>query len=158
MDECINLRERFGTRWKVDHEETYWASHTQKSATADPWLMLIPCRHGHICPWGGDLLASCTNKRGPTAGKIMELPFTRVVQDGSDGINATFPVDRFDEVAKVMGAKRKRPPRTESQRRATERLRKYHFKPGKRDANSTLESPPGLEVVSEHVQRAGRTF
>ena len=158
MDECPNLQALFGGHWRVDQEETYWASHARKPATADPWLMLIPCRHGHICPWGEDTLAACTNNRGPITKRVSELPFTKDVQDGSDGINATFPVDRFDEVAKIMGAKRKRPPRTESQRRATERLRKYHFKPGKRDANSTLESPPGLEVVSEHRREAGRTL
>ena len=155
---CIDLRERFGQQWRIEYEESHYADHGERTRTEDPWLMIIPCQHGHICPWGDDLLAACTNNRGTIAKRLKTLPFVAVVQDGDDGINASFHVDHFEEVAAIMRPKRKRPPRTESQRRATERLRDYHFKPGKKDAYTTLESPAGPRRVSEHVRTAERPF
>lgn len=158
MSECINLQEQFGTRWRIEYEPSYYADRGERTRTEDPWLQVIPCQHGHLCPWGSDLLAASTNGRGVIAKRLKALPFVTVEQDGSDGVNASFPVDHFDEVAKIMKPKRKRPPRTEAQLLATERLRKYHFSPGKNRPQNGLESPAGPRRVSEHVGAAERPF
>ena len=124
---CINLKQRFGDRYKVAYEQSHYADHGAGTRTDDPWLQIIPCLHGHICPWGGDLLSACTDRRGPVAKHLAELPFTTLVQDGADGVNVTFNVAHFDEVAKIMKPRR-RCRLSESQRQAAaERLKPHQF-------------------------------
>ena len=103
--ECISLKERFGRRFKVVYEESYHAERADFREAEAPSLMMIPCEHGHICPWGGEKLAACTRTAGPVAMRLRSLPFVEVVQDGADGVNAVFPADRFDEVAAVIKPK-----------------------------------------------------
>jgi len=133
MTECINLKERFGDRCRVEYEESYYAEHGEHARTQDPWLMVILCQHGHICPWGGELLAACTNNRGAVAKRLAELPFTAVAQDGDDGVNVTFHVDQFDEVTTIMKPKRRRRLSPEQRQAAIERLKPYCF-PARQDA------------------------
>jgi hypothetical protein len=106
--ESINLRERFGKRYKVTYEESYQAQHGPRAWVDDPWLMIIPCRHGHIFPWGGDKLTASTDRRGGIAKSLMGLPGVAVHQDGSDGVTAVFPVERFDAVAALLIPRRRR--------------------------------------------------
>ena len=158
---CINLKERFGDRWRIEYEPSYYADRGQRTRTADPWLMIIPCQHGHICPWGGDLLAACTNNLGPIATRLARLPSTRLVQDADDGVNATFQVDRIDEVAQIMRPRRRRPRQTEAQHRAAvenlARGKAYQFT-AKNRPQRDLESPAGHRKVSEHVRASERPF
>ena len=105
---CINLKERYGDRYKVVYEESYVAQYGPNGRTEDPWLQIIPCVHGHLCPWSGENLAACTNKAGPVAKALKALLFVQVVQDGDDGANMVFPVEHFDEVAHIMKPKRRR--------------------------------------------------
>jgi hypothetical protein len=71
---CIDLAEQFGQRYRVEYEESYFAQYGPRARVDDPWLKIIPCRAGHICPWGGSQLAAVTNKTGPTARKLAALP------------------------------------------------------------------------------------
>lgn len=98
---CINLRERFGERFRIVFDE----AHTRGD---DPWLQVIPCQHGHIYPHGGELLGIATNSRGPVARSLARMKGVRVVQDGDDGINAVFPVTMFDRVAALVEPYRRR--------------------------------------------------
>ena len=50
MPTCLNLKERFGANYRIHREEG--------ATIGDPWGLLIPCRYGHIYPWGGDRLAA----------------------------------------------------------------------------------------------------
>jgi hypothetical protein len=126
---CINLREHFGDRFRVRHEESYHAQRGPRAWADDPWLQIIPCDFGHICPWGGTRLAACTNGRGPTATKLTGLPCVKVVQNGTDGVNVTFDVADFEQVAAVMRPKRVRRLSPEARKAAGERLAKYQFRP-----------------------------
>ncbi len=63
MPECINLKKRYGDQYKIDWEEC------RQGLEQDPWMMQIPCKYGHICPWGDDDLAACTDTNGPIATK-----------------------------------------------------------------------------------------
>ena len=55
---CINLKKRFGARYKVRCEESYRAEHGVSARAQDPWLMILLCQYGHIFPWGGSVLAA----------------------------------------------------------------------------------------------------
>ena len=70
MSTCVNLREQFGDQHRIGRDESYHAEHRQHGRAEDPWTMQIPCDHGHVCPWGGELLAACTDKRGPVAKRL----------------------------------------------------------------------------------------
>jgi hypothetical protein len=122
---CINLNELYGDRFKVTYEESYSAERGERARMADPWLMILPCKHGHIYPHGGDLLAASTNKRGSVARRLSELACTTVVQDGDDGVNVTFHVRDFDRVAELMRPRRRRRLTDKQRQQAAERLAKY---------------------------------
>ena len=122
---CVNLEERFGRRFKVEYEESYYAEYGPNARVEDPWLMIIPCQHGHICPWGDSLLAACTNFAGRIAKRVRGLPFVTVAQDGDDGINATFDVKHFDEVAEIMKPRRRRRLSEAQKQQCVDQLRKY---------------------------------
>ena len=102
MANCIDLKEKFGQRYRVVRSEP------GDTRGRDPWLLAIPCRHGHIYPQGRELLAASTNNRGPIARRLAALPCCRVVQDGDDGINAVFDANDFASVAAVMRPNRRR--------------------------------------------------
>lgn len=57
--ECLNLKRIFGERYKVAYEESYYAEYGPNAYREDPWLMVLLCQHGEICPWGGQNLAAC---------------------------------------------------------------------------------------------------
>lgn len=99
---CIDLAERFGRRYRIDNEPAYAAQYGPRSHVSDPWLKIIPCRAGHIYPWGGTRLAAVTHRAGPLARKLAAVPGVTVWLDGSDGVTALFDVAVFPAVAKVM--------------------------------------------------------
>jgi hypothetical protein len=127
---CVDLRSLFGHLYKIRHEESYWAERPEFRKEEEPWLLIIQCVHGHIYPHGDDLLAWSSSGRGPIVNKVCRLPYVEVVQDGDDGVNATFPLAHFQEVAEIVKPK-KRPPKrvlTPEQRQAAiERLAPYQF-------------------------------
>jgi hypothetical protein len=127
--ECINLKERFGRRFKVRYEESYRAQHGPRAWVDDPWLQIIPCQRGHIFPWGPSTLAASTNGRGPTARKLAALDFATVHQDGTDGLTVLFDVAHFEAVAEIMQPRRRRTLSPEARKAAGERLAKYQFRP-----------------------------
>jgi hypothetical protein len=141
MGVCVvNLRALFGKQYHISHDESYDAERSEFRTAEEPWLQIIPCKYGHIFPWGGDLLAVSTNRRGAITDRIRSLPFVEVVQDGSDGINATFPLDRFDEVAEIVRPKRRRR-LSESQRQASiDRLRPYWYESADNGGSEALET------------------
>jgi len=78
--DCIDLKERFGGCFKVKYEESYYAQYGPNARTEDPWYMIIPCKNGHICPWGGSNLAACTNSAGRVANKLKARQCSSVLQ------------------------------------------------------------------------------
>lgn len=123
--ECVNLKERFGSRFKVRYEESYQAQYGARAHTVDPWLMVIPCHRGHVCPWGGDMLAASIDSRGSTAKKLVALPGVRLCQDGFDGVTVVFPLWMFDHVAELMRPRRRRVVSEEGRTRLAQLSREY---------------------------------
>ena len=141
---CISLKERFGNHYRVEYEESYHADHGPHARADDPWLMILPCGNGHICPWGDDLLAACTKKAGPVvARRLKKLPFTNIAQDGDDGANVLFHAKHFDAVAKIMRPRRRRQMSEKQRQRLVEAGRKFHFRPGAQNAESDPECDLG---------------
>jgi hypothetical protein len=96
----LNLKTHFGKQFRVKREEG--------SEAGDPYGLLIECRHGHIYLHGLNRLGASTNSRGPIAKQLAALLGVTVVQDGSDGINATFEPEQFEAVAAIIRPKRRR--------------------------------------------------
>lgn len=102
---CINLEKRFGRRYRVDHEESWYA---EGRRVACPELMILLCKYGHIYPWGGTGLAASVDGFPKVAGRLRRLECVEVVQDGDFGeLTVTFDVDDFRKVAKVMRPRRR---------------------------------------------------
>ena len=141
MANCIDLKKRFGDRYQIHQEESYQAERGNNGRVDDPWLWIIPCRHGHIYPDGNGLAAS-TNHPGRIANQLKKLPGTRVVQDADDGINVVFDLDYFDQVAAVMKPKRKKRLSPAQRAEQIERLRPYRFKPATHDAGGEHRRDP----------------
>jgi hypothetical protein len=108
MATCIDLKVHFGNRYRTQYEESYYAERGESARVHDPWLVVIPCKYGHIYPHGGEYLAASTTHRGAIANQLAALSCVRVVQDGDDGLNAVFHIGDFDQVAAVMKPKRRR--------------------------------------------------
>jgi hypothetical protein len=53
---CIDLRERFGTRYRV-RKEADGATWYDTPEPERVWLFEVPCRSGVVYPHGGEILA-----------------------------------------------------------------------------------------------------
>lgn len=104
----INLKKRFGQRYKIEYEPAYYAEYGPRARTDDPWLQVIPCHYGEIFPWGEDLLAASTFRRGSIANRLAGLNCCQIRQDGCDGVTVTFHIDDFHEVAQLIKPRSRR--------------------------------------------------
>jgi len=98
----VNLRQLFGRQHKVEYDPAFAAEYGANARVDDPWLQIIPGRHGHIYPHGDNLLAATTNSRGPIANRLCAMPSAQVWQDGDDGVTILFAVEQFKIVAKLL--------------------------------------------------------
>jgi len=106
---CINLRERFGRRYRVEYEESYFAEYGSHARVEDPAYMILLCKYGHIYPAGGNLLAASVDGHPIVANRLGRLPCCRVEQDGDFGeLTVVFDVADFDTVARIMRPRRRR--------------------------------------------------
>ena len=137
-DRCIDLKCHFGDQYRVEYEESYIADRGDRARTEDPWLMIILCQHGHIYPHGGDLLGISTNRKGPITEKVRNLPCTSLALDSDEGINATFHLNDFDQVAKIVKPRRRRRLSPEQRQKLMESSIKTQFRSG-------TQSPPGKQ-------------
>ena len=104
--ECINLKKRFGKRYRIDHEESFRA---EGRRAACPELMILLCKYGDIYAADGRMLAASVDGHPKIAGKLRRLECGEVVQDGDFGeLTATFHMDDFPKVEKIMRPRRRR--------------------------------------------------
>lgn len=133
--DCPDLRHLAGKRFRTGHDP---AAEHEPGGRNDPWLLTIPCQHGEIYPHGADRLGFASKTRGEVARAVAALPGAEVVQEASDGMNITFPVDLFDRVAAVVKPRRKRRLSPEQRERLVamgrvnlERINSAHVQPAK---------------------------
>ena len=149
MADCIDLKKRFGKRWKITYEESHGAEFGEHGRTSDPWLMIVPCQHGHLFPWGGDLLAASTDKRGGVARKLLALDCTQVRQDCDDGVTVSFHIDDVKAVAKLMKPRTRRRLSPEHRAKLVAASARYRFSAGSKAPNRGPESTIAGQQVSE---------
>ena len=158
---CIDLRERFGRRYRVAFEESYYAEHGAPAHVDDPWLQVIPGRRGHVYPWGGERLAASTNTSGRTAARLKALPGVEVCQDGSDGATVLFTVELLDQVADLLVLRRRRRVTDQERSRLAELGRRFGFQPRQAGLQSRSEARPCVptpQVDTQDLPRQARLF
>ena len=92
----IDLEVEFGRRWRIELDEA--ANGRRK----DPWLLTVPCRHGHLYPAGPGRIGAATNRAGAIVRKLRAIPGVVVEADGIDGANVVFTRAALRHVARVM--------------------------------------------------------
>lgn len=107
MTVCINLKERFGDRYRIAFDPAYNPRGRPKKLL-DPWMMIIPCRYGEIYPDGGDFLRVDIDGHNRIAARVAELQYCELVQDGDIEQTIRFPVTKFEQVAEIVRPYRRR--------------------------------------------------
>ena len=139
----INLRRRFGRRFKVKYEPAYEAEHGRGARVEDPWLMVLPCRYGHLYPFGGTLLAASVDGHPNVAGVLRRLRCCRIHQDGDFGeLTVVFDVADFPKVAKIMKPRRRRVLSEEARQALLQASQATRFQPPRHGVESDLEARP----------------
>ena len=151
---CIDLKERFGRRYRIGYDESYHAEHGLNARIHDPWLMIVVCKFGRIFPHGGTTLAASVDGYPKVAGRLRRLSCCRVHQDGDFGeLTVVFHVADFPKVAKILRPRRRR----QVSPRERERLRAMGFKKGSQPHVDVQYSGracnPGPQGDSEPVRR-----
>ncbi|MHC4179409.1 MAG: hypothetical protein ACYSWU_18000 [Planctomycetota bacterium] len=107
--DVINLKQKFGRRYRVAYEESHVAEHGPNARIEDPALMVVLCKWGEIYPAGGTTLAASVGGYPKVAGWLRRLECCRVHQDGDFGeLTVLFDVADFAKVAKIMRPRRRR--------------------------------------------------
>jgi hypothetical protein len=106
---CINLRERFGTDYRVSFEPAYDARGKHRR-NLDPYMMTLSCRFGVIYPHGGDTPAVEVDYHPKVAKLLAALPGVALHQDGDGEKTFLFPVSLFEAVAAIVRPRRRRRP------------------------------------------------
>lgn len=104
MSTPIDLRAEFGHRWRIGLDEA------AGGRWKDAWHFQILCRHGHICPWGGNLLAASTDRAGAVANRLLKLAGVEIVHDGDDGATVVFRRPLLKVVAPLLRPRTVRQP------------------------------------------------
>jgi hypothetical protein len=136
IEDCINLQERFGKRYRVG-----WKATKGQWAREDwPWLMEIRCRYGIVYPVGGEILAVVTDR--PRLGaKLRALPCVLSSRGDVETV-ITFHVDDIEAVLAVLKPYRRRQLSEAQKQQQAERLAAFRF--GKsaavQDTKTALES------------------
>lgn len=128
--DCVDLKAEFGSQFRVIPEPgTYQGEYGESARTSDPWLLIVPCKFGHIYPHGKSMLGVSVDTRGKIAKRISELPFVTVVQDGDDGINAIFHKKHFLKIAELVVPRKRRKLSEEHKAKLLKATEQYRYKP-----------------------------
>ena len=131
----------FGDRFRWAYKEGYAAQYGDGARRHDPRYAVLLCQHGHIYPVGGTTLAASTNNGGPIAKRLMALPCTTVLQDGTDGVNVAFDLADFELVAEIMKPRVRRRLSAEQRKKLADAGASHRFKKrGAYDADAGLET------------------
>lgn len=122
--DCINLRERFGKRYRLTFDPAYDPKGRPRDKL-DPWMMVIEGQRSTIYPYGGCLLAVEVEGRAVTRRRLRELAGTTVIQDGDDFTAFTFDVGIYPAVAAIVRPRRRRI-LSEAQREQLRQLSSQH--------------------------------
>ena len=106
-NEPVNLRERFGDRYRIVRDEAYEAELPEFRRSDEVWLQQIPCKYGHIYPHSGTTLGAWSDR--PSRRRLLsELACCAVHLEGDHEISVLFDVSDFESVARVLQPRRRR--------------------------------------------------
>jgi len=105
--DCINLRDRFGDRFRIGFDPAYSARNVPRDKL-DPWMMLLEFPGGNIYHQGGDLLAVEVEGRRKLRKRLSQLACLTLKQEGDDFQAWTFHVRDFEAVAEIVQPRRRR--------------------------------------------------
>lgn len=131
MTTCINLKKTF-PQYRITFDP---ACEDRK----DPWMQQIPCAKGMIYPHGGELLAVEVDYHGPTVRKLGRLDCTMAIEHYQCGDNEhtfVFHRDHFEEVAALVGARRRRRVSEATKAKLRERFKSRVSKPRQKASSS----------------------
>lgn len=107
MPHCINLREHFGDRYRIDFDPAYSPKGVPR-AKLEPWYMQIPCRYGVIYPFGPDRLAVEVDGHPRIAAKLDRMPECIPYQRGDYFAAFIFPSSAMPKVSRLVRPYRRR--------------------------------------------------
>jgi hypothetical protein len=106
-----------------EHRQRFRVRLEEAGLRADPYAWIIPGSRGEIYVHGPDTFGVATKGKRR---KLRALPRLTITQDGDDGFNAVFPAERLKNVARMIGAYRRRHLSPEQRAACTERLRQIN--------------------------------
>jgi hypothetical protein len=123
----LDLKARFGKSYHVVAEAS--AETPGQTAEERLWLWTIPGKRGHIFLWGRDELAATTD--APSRRRaLLALPGVRVRQRGDREVTVSFNPALTEQVAQILGCRRRRKLTTEHRRKLVEAGSGHRFGPG----------------------------
>jgi hypothetical protein len=122
----INLKQQHGDRFKVTFDEAYDPKHIP-STHLDPHYMEIKGTKGTLYPHSNTHIAIEINSRRATYHKLIALGLP-LHQDGDQEFTFLAPNERCEELALIIGARKRRHQTLEQRAKSTERLLKTGFK------------------------------
>jgi hypothetical protein len=103
--DCVNLRQRFGRRYRIRWEGD-GVTRYQWPEDERQWLMELRCKRGVISPWGGELLQAWTDK--PRIGAQLRRLSCVIRACGDEEVVIRFHVDDLEQVLAVLKPYRRR--------------------------------------------------
>ncbi len=98
----VNLRQKFGQRYRIQFDPAYEAEHGKRGRSDDPWLQVIPCHRGEIYPLVDEYLVASTRASGSIANRLRSLSCCSILRDGDDGVDVKFHNDDYRKVFNLM--------------------------------------------------------
>lgn len=123
MTTCLDLRARFGDRFKIRKEANGATWHETPEAER-VWLLELPCMYGVVYPQGGDILAAVVTGRYARQ-EVAALPCLRS-RRGDVELVVTFHVDDAETVLAILQPRRRRRLSPEQRARTTAQLQRIN--------------------------------
>jgi len=120
MNKCINLKKKYGDRFRIAYDESRPTNRDQ------PWYQIIRCRGGHEIFPHGDNDFSVSLDNAPRLSKRLQAIGCRLHQSGNDGDTLLFNVELFDQVADIVKPYRKKRLSPEHKAALADRMRAIH--------------------------------
>lgn len=109
QEDHLDLDQLVGDKYALTWEQPVQDRNRHPGVSKDSlwWYRRIEGKHGHIGVWSRqELCVSCNNHKARV--RLLAVPGIVVKQDGDDEFNATFPADCLDQVAMILGTRRRR--------------------------------------------------
>jgi hypothetical protein len=136
----IDLKREYGDRYKITTDPSLEPG-TSRSERA--WYYRIPATYGWIGVCGETtLLAHCN--AGRVIPKLLAIEGVTPRQVGDGEVNAAFDVERFDQVARILKAHRRRRMSPEAREAAAARLAGRRKIPASERAHAAPSPAPSL--------------